>query len=214
MRMSPGLPLKSVIVIGLVIIFLGLRVSAGFSAPALPEPDSLVKTSEPDRNEQARQEIEAASSQGNSLNEQQAIPYECGVSEKYPQSIQQWCSLITQHAVKNQLDPDLLAALIWQESGGDPVAYSHSGAVGLMQVMPRDGLAADFQCINGPCFRNRPSIQELQDADFNITYGTTMLAGLYQKHGSLRDALLSYGPMDVGYYYADKVLGIYENYKK
>jgi hypothetical protein len=39
-----------------------------------------------------------------------------------------------------------------------------------------------------------------------------MLAGLVRRTGSLRDALKSYGPMDVGYYYADKVLGIYQRY--
>jgi hypothetical protein len=39
-----------------------------------------------------------------------------------------------------------------------------------------------------------------------------MLAGLVGKHGNIRDALKSYGPMDVGYYYADKVMGIYERY--
>jgi len=39
-----------------------------------------------------------------------------------------------------------------------------------------------------------------------------MLAGLVGKTGNLRDALKSYGPMNVGYYYADKVLGIYQNY--
>jgi len=44
----------------------------------------------------------------------------------------------------------LIAAVILQESGGDPSAYSSSGAVGLMQVMPRDGIAAEFMCVNGP----------------------------------------------------------------
>ena len=214
MRMSPGLIWKSVIVVCLAIVFLGLRVSAGFSAPALSNTTAMLKPNESGGNEQAVEETGMVSSQENSLIAQQVESRECIMSDKYPQSIQQWCSLITHHAIKNQLDPDLLAALIWQESGGDPIAYSSSGAVGLMQVMPRDGLAAGFQCINGPCFRNRPSIQELQNADFNISYGSSMLAGLYQKYGSLREALLSYGPMDVGYYYADKVLGIFEKYRK
>lgn len=92
------------------------------------------------------------------------------------------------------------------------MAYSRSGAVGLMQVMPRDGLAAKFQCVNGPCFASRPTRAELEDPAFNIEYGTRMLAGLYQRLESWRDALRSYGPMDVGYSYADKVLAIYERY--
>lgn len=137
---------------------------------------------------------------------------ECKISQSYPQDVRQWCTQIMRHAKNNGLDPDLIAALIWQESGGNPTAYSKSGAVGLMQVMPRDGIAASFQCINGPCFTNRPSISELEKPNFNIKYGTGMLAGLHQKYGNLRDALKFYGPMNVGYYYADKVLGIYENY--
>jgi hypothetical protein len=39
-----------------------------------------------------------------------------------------------------------------------------------------------------------------------------MLAGLFKRQGNLRDALKSYGPMDNGYYYADKVLAIYERF--
>jgi hypothetical protein len=41
-----------------------------------------------------------------------------------------------------------------------------------------------------------------------------MLENLHAKFGNLRDALKSYGPMDVGYYYADLVLGIYQNYSQ
>jgi len=137
---------------------------------------------------------------------------DCALSERYPDKIRQWCGLIVENANKRGLPPDLVAALIWQESGGNPNAYSRSGAVGLMQVMPRDGLAASFMCANGPCFHNRPYTDELKDPAFNISYGTKMLAGLVNKNGSLREALKSYGPMDVGYYYADKVLGIYQRY--
>lgn len=137
----------------------------------------------------------------------------CQVSASYPEKIRRWCDWITKFARQNNLDPDLIAALIWQESGGNPAAYSRSGAVGLMQVMPRDGLAASFMCVNGPCFASRPAIAELKDPKFNIKYGTAMLAGLVKKYGNLREALKYYGPMDAGYTYADKVLTIYENFK-
>ena len=136
----------------------------------------------------------------------------CGINSNYPRDVRQWCSQIMRHASTNNLDPNLIAAVIWQESGGNPTAYSQSGAVGLMQVMPRDGIASKFQCINGPCFTNRPSISELEKPNFNIKYGTGMIAGLLQAHGSLREALKFYGPMNVGYYYADKVLNIYHTH--
>ena len=100
-----------------------------------------------------------------------------------------------------------------QESGGDPRAYSISGAVGLMQVMPKDGIASEFICGNHPCFINRPIITELLDPQFNIQYGTNYLAGLNRQKESEREALRAYGPMDVGYNYADIVLAIYENYR-
>jgi hypothetical protein len=81
-----------------------------------------------------------------------------------------------------------------------------------MQVMPRDGKAAEFMCINGPCFANRPTIAELQDPTFNISYGAQMLANLFTKHGSYREALYRYGPTGMGYHYADIVLKIWGNY--
>jgi soluble lytic murein transglycosylase-like protein len=137
----------------------------------------------------------------------------CQVNSRFPEQVVSWCELITGAALKEGLSPDLLAALILVESAGDPKAYSRSGAVGLMQVMPRDGLAAAFQCINGPCFASRPTIAELEDPVFNVEYGTRMLAGLVKRHGNLRDALKAYGPMDVGYSYADKVLSLWDAYR-
>ncbi|MBP1694094.1 MAG: hypothetical protein H6Q37_1977 [Chloroflexi bacterium] len=138
---------------------------------------------------------------------------DCQINRDFPAQILQWCDLITHYSLQHGLEPDLLAALIYQESGGDPLAYSHSGAVGLMQVMPHDGLAASFTCPNGPCFQNRPSINELQDPEFNISYGTKMLAGLIKKNGSIREALKSYGPAGVGYYYSDIVLSLYKRFR-
>jgi len=141
-----------------------------------------------------------------------SLSVECEVSLNFSPNIRQWCEPIMDAAQEHGLSPDLVAAVILQESGGDPLAYSSSGAVGLMQVMPRDGIAATFNCINGPCFASRPTIQELQDPDFNIAYGARMLAGLLSRHGNMRDALKAYGPVGMGHRYADAVLAIYENY--
>lgn len=135
------------------------------------------------------------------------------ISSKYPQSIQHWGDEIIKAAHEHDLDPNLISAVMLQESGGQPDVISSSGAVGLMQIMPRDGVAAFFTCINGPCFQNRPSIDDLKDPKFNIEFGTRMLAGLIHSKGSLRVALKAYGPMDTGYYYADKVLSIFDLYE-
>ena len=137
----------------------------------------------------------------------------CSLPASYPEKVRRWCEPIERYAHETGLPANLIAAVMLQESGGNPEAYSHSGAVGLMQVMPRDGIAANFMCINGPCFASRPTIEELKDPDFNIAYGSRMLANLSTRHGSYREALFRYGPMDVGYRYADLVLTIWENYQ-
>jgi soluble lytic murein transglycosylase-like protein len=137
----------------------------------------------------------------------------CPLNPNYPQSILQWCGLISQYSQKNNLEPNLVAAVMLQESGGNPQAYSKSGAVGLLQVMPNDGLASGFMCVNGPCFSARPSTQQLYDPEFNIAYGTKMLADFIQKYGDIREALHAYGPINMGYRYADIILSIMNRFQ-
>lgn len=135
----------------------------------------------------------------------------CDHQERYPAGVEEWCGIIESNAAKFGLDPLLIAAVMKVESGGQPEVISSSGAVGLMQVMPSDGIAAGFQCINGPCFAGRPTIAELMDPAFNVMYGARMLAGLIERNGSIREGLRHYGPYDVGYWYADLVLQHYGN---
>ena len=136
----------------------------------------------------------------------------CTLPGNFPASVRQWCAIIENSARQNGLEPKLIAAVMLQESVGDAQAVSRSGAIGLMQVMPRDGQAATFMCINGPCFADRPSMQELFDPHFNVSYGTQLLAGLIQTNGSVREGLRAYGPRDSGYTYADLVLQHYNSY--
>ena len=136
--------------------------------------------------------------------------FECELGS-FPKRVKRWCEPITVYAKKYGLDPSLVAAVIWQESNGDPKAYSPSGAVGLMQVMPSDGIAAGFTCTNGPCFADRPVTKRLLDPEFNIKYGTRLLANLVEQNdGNLRKALMAYGPLDNSGYYANKVLSLYQ----
>lgn len=183
------------IIPGFLIGCLALTLFAGL----FNKPEIVLAAEE----EQSTQPAQAVNSQSEN----------CGISTKYPDSVRQWCGWIEREASQHGLDPQLIAAVILQESGGSADAYSKSGAVGLMQVMPRDGIAAGFQCINGPCFASRPSMDELFEPEFNISYGTRMLSGLIGKYGNERDALKAYGPKDVGYYYADIVLNIYHSYR-
>lgn len=200
----------------------GLPTSAAFAG--LPEPSSAAnqpgsEVSQPAADEQAavgQPEVspkQDASAEPAALLDQvvEEIAYseeDCSLGGGFPDSVRQWCELIDRYATEHGLDPNLVAAVMVQESGGNAQAYSKDGAVGLLQVMPSDGKAAYFQCINGPCFADRPTSNELFDPEFNVSYGSRMLAGLIQKKGSVREALRAYGPMNIGYHYADLVLGI------
>ena len=48
-------------------------------------------------------------------------------------------SIIYQEAKKNDLPPELVAAVVHTESKFNPTARSHAGAVGLMQIVPKTG---------------------------------------------------------------------------
>lgn len=207
MYIGPWLVFRGMILGIISLVTFSLVITSGLSLPSVARAEDLAAAA-PIENTTEVIQAEANPIQSSPADET------CLVSTQYPPSITQWCALISQYAQQYYISPDLVAALIWQESGGNSDAYSHSGAVGLMQVMPRDGISATFMCKNGLCFSNRPSSAELFDPEFNIKYGTRMLAGLYNRTGSWREALKNYGPMDVGYSYADKVLSIYERHRQ
>ena len=194
MRLGPWLVIRGLILGNVIVVLLTSALSANASSPNPPLAVDAVPV--------IKQTVaeSTVSTEG------------CLVSQEFPESVHQWCSLITRYAGEHGLPADLVAAVIWQESGGKPQAISRSGAVGLMQIMPRDGIAATFMCVNGPCFSGRPSSDQLRDPEFNVQYGTRMLARLLKRNGSLREALKAYGPMDRGYSYADRVLSLYRQY--
>lgn len=60
-----------------------------------------------------------------------------------PAAGQSWAAEIESAAEKAGLDPRLLAAVVWQESGFRPDAVSRSGAIGLAQLMPGTAAGLD-----------------------------------------------------------------------
>ena len=88
-------------------------------------------------------------------------------------------SLIAKYAAQNGVQPELVRAVIRQESDGNPRDVSHAGARGLMQLMPEE-------------------IQELGvtdpfDPEQNIAAGTRLLSGLLKQYkGDLPLALAAY----------------------
>ena len=118
--------------------------------------------------------------------------------------------LIEPAAAKYELDPNLVAAVIWAESSGDPKAVSTKGAQGLMQLMPKT--ARDM------------GVSDVLDPSQNVDGGSRYLREMLDRHdGDLSLALAAYnaGPEAVRKYggippfretqnYVGKVMRAYE----
>ncbi len=108
--------------------------------------------------------------------------------------------MIHAEASRAQVPPQLVLALIQVESKFDPYAVSHSGAVGLMQIMP-----FWLKLIGRPD-------DSLVHMETNLRMGCTILRYYLQKsHGDIREALQRYNGATVGIDYSDKVLKALSN---
>jgi soluble lytic murein transglycosylase len=103
---------------------------------------------------------------------------------RYPLSYEH---IVVGHAENYDLDPALLAAVIYRESKFDAGARSRSGAIGLMQLLPTTakGIAVHT---GGSRFR----VDDLYDPEINVRYGAFYLRRLLTKYGDMRLALAAY----------------------
>jgi len=83
-----------------------------------------------------------------------------------------WDKYVTRYSARYGVNPDLVRAIIYTESKGRPLAVSHQGAQGLMQLMP---VTASSMGINNPL-----------DPEENIRAGVKYIAWLV-KNGHQRD---------------------------
>ena len=95
--------------------------------------------------------------------------------------------IVLGHAANYDLDPALLAAVIYQESRFRADARSSSGAIGLMQLMPQTA-----QGIADHTGGSRFKLSDLDDPEINIRYGAWYLGHLMKKYGSEKLALAAY----------------------
>lgn len=87
-------------------------------------------------------------------------------------------SYIRQAARQNNLDPNLLRAVISAESAYNPKAVSHVGAIGLMQLMPKTA--------------RRFGINNVHNPEQNIVAGARYLGFLMHHFGDLKLAIAAY----------------------
>jgi peptidoglycan lytic transglycosylase len=86
-------------------------------------------------------------------------------------------NIVLGHAENYDLDPALIAAVIYRESHFDPDAVSDSGAIGLMQLLPdtAEGIA---ELTGGAKF----VVSDLYEPEINVRYGSFYLRRLLTKY--------------------------------
>ncbi len=96
-------------------------------------------------------------------------------------------AIVRGHAQHYDLDPALLAAVIYEESKFKSDARSKSGAIGLMQLLPStaEGIAIHT---GGTGFQ----VSDLYNPEINVRYGAWYLHHLLLKYGDERTALAAY----------------------
>jgi soluble lytic murein transglycosylase len=95
--------------------------------------------------------------------------------------------IIMGHARNYRLKPELLAAVIYQESRIKSDAESPSGAIGLMQLLPDTAKGIALRT-GGSSFR----VDDLYTPELNVRYGSWYLRHLLDRYDDERLALAAY----------------------
>ena len=107
--------------------------------------------------------------------------------------------MIDDIAVRSGVDPNIVKAIIKEESGGNPSAIGDNGeSIGLMQIQPKHHQKRMEEL----------GIVSLFDPQENVILGCSILSDLYDKYGNYEDALSVYnsGNTEDGKAYAERIL--------
>lgn len=116
----------------------------------------------------------------------------------HQRAVEELLPFIEMAALRNRLDPDLVAAVVEAESGGNAAAVSRAQAYGLMQV--RVPTAKDMA-------GRDVTIEELFDPVVNLDLGCRYLRRMLDRYkGDIRLALMAYnaGPGKVDQWLAEE----------
>ena len=107
--------------------------------------------------------------------------------------------MIDDIATRSGVDPNIVKAIIVEESGGNPNAVGDNGeSIGLMQIQPKHHQKRMEEL----------GIVSLFDPQENVILGCSILSDLYDKYGNYEDALSVYnsGNTEDGKAYAKRIL--------
>ena len=107
--------------------------------------------------------------------------------------------MIDDIATRSGVAPNIVKAIIVEESGGNPNAVGDNGeSIGLMQIQPKHHKKRMEEL----------GIVSLFDPQENVIVGCNILAELYDKYGNYEDALSVYnsGNTEDGKAYAERIL--------
>ena len=96
-------------------------------------------------------------------------------------------AIVRAHARNYDLQPTLLAAVIYTESKFDADARSGAGAIGLMQLLPETARGIALRT-GGHKFL----VSDLYDPEINVRYGSWYLRNLLDRYDDVPTALAAY----------------------
>jgi soluble lytic murein transglycosylase-like protein len=152
--------------------------------------------------EAIRKQPMASTNPSPSLESKPGFTLDTRLNAKIDGALDKYKSIIDAASAKYGVPTNLIKAVIFQESGGNPIICSGVGAGGLMQLMPATakglGLSEIYQTIreksaNGKVSYRLDQRDERSDPEKNIMAGTQLLGQLLKQYnGNIENALAGY----------------------